>query len=111
MREREVQWEIAVTSSDSRPSSLAAPGDPSMQGERDTSTNPIVLVSRVCTGRTGATKPRHWMRNDDPFPLPLLMTFPVSFERREKSASRAPQSIGRAPCACERGADVSRAAS
>ena len=80
------QWARAVRFSDSRPSSLAAPASAGMQGERGTSTNPIVLVSRVCTGRSGATKLRQRMRNHDPYPLPLLMTFPVSFERREKSA-------------------------
>ena len=64
-----------------------------MQGERDTSTNPSVLVSRVCTGRSGATKLRHWTRNGDPVPLPLLMTIPVSFERRGNSAVAALPSI------------------
>jgi len=70
------------------------PGEPGMQGERDTSTNPIVLVSRVRTGRAGAVKLRQRLRNDNSFPLPLFMTIPVSFERRESSAPTAPQSTG-----------------
>ena len=89
---------MIVTSSDSSPSSPAAPGEPDMQDERDSSTNPIVLVSRVRTGRTGAVKLRQRLRNDDPFPLPLLMTIPVSFERRESAAATAVQSIGRRAC-------------
>jgi len=87
---------MIVTSSDTSPSSPDVPGEPGMQGERDTSTNPIVLVSRVRTGRTGAVKLRQRLRNDDPFPLPLLMTIPVSFERRESSAPAAPQSTAEA---------------
>jgi hypothetical protein len=47
----------------------------------------MVLVRRVCTGRSGALKFRHRIRNNDPFPLPLLMTIPVSFEHCESSLS------------------------
>jgi len=102
------QWARAVRFSDSRPSSLAAPAIAGMQGDRGTSTNPIVLVSRVCTGRSEATKLRQRMRNNDPFPLPLLMTFPVSFERREKSAHQAPQSTSDTRGARRRVPDIRR---
>lgn len=75
-------------------SSSGASGDPGMHGERDSSTNAIVLVSRVVTGRPAAATLPPWGRRRGPTPLPFFMTLPVSFERVESLRVLAITSIG-----------------
>src|SRR5690242_11329671 len=80
------QWIADGQSPDSGSSSHES--EPDAHGVCGASTNPIILVSRVTMGLPGAARLRQRGRNDGPFPLPLLMTIPVSFERwREFSAT------------------------
>lgn len=91
-REREVQWRPLIQSRDSG-SSSDAPIEPGAHGESGISMNPIVLVSRVSTGRPGAAKLRQRRGNSDSLPLPFFMTIRVSFEPAENSSALARSSI------------------
>ena len=81
-RGRGVQWVLPARSSQESPAPSASI-EPDAQGACGSSTNPIVLVSLVITGRPGMKTRRRHTRWEDPAPLPFLMTFPVSFERSE----------------------------
>jgi hypothetical protein len=85
------QWAVKDGSSGS--SSPDASIEPGAHGECDSSTNPIVLVSRVITGLSTVTTLRQRGRQNGPAPLPFLMTFPVSFERDRNSSTFAKASI------------------
>lgn len=62
-------------------SSPGAPGEPGTPDDCETSTNPIVLVSRVTTGAPRSLELRLRTWNVGRFPLPFTVTIPVSFER------------------------------
>jgi hypothetical protein len=76
--------------------SAVDPCEPGAPDDCDISTNPIVLVSRVTTGRPRNTALRLRRWNDDPYPLPFMTTIPVFFERPEGRAGAGQ----RQPVAC-----------
>ena len=96
IRGREVQWALPARSS-SGSSAPSASIEPHAQGVCGSSTNLIVLVSLVVTGRPAMKTPLQRERCETRAPLPFLMTFPVSFERLGKSASLRAASIVSSP--------------
>ena len=76
-----VQCGAGSTSGLSGTSSPDAPIEPGTPEDCETSTNPIVLVSRVTTGAPRSLELRLRVWNDGRFPLPFTVTIPVSFER------------------------------
>ena len=75
-------------------SSPGVPIEPGTPGDCETSTKPIVLVSRVTTGAPRSIELRLRVWNDGRFPLPFTVTIPVSFELGEgvtSASKRQPQ--------------------
>jgi len=81
--EAQTQWAMKSPTESSSSSGVSV--DQCVHGECDSSTNAIVLVSRVVTDRMAAARLPTWGRIRGPTPLPLLMTIPVSFERVARS--------------------------
>ena len=76
-----LQCGAGSASGESGTSSPGVPIEPGTPGDCETSTKPIVLVSRVTTGAPRSVELRLRKWNDGRFPLPFTVTIPVSFER------------------------------
>jgi len=72
----QLQCGTGSTSGESGTSSPGVPIEPGTPGDCETSTKPIVLVSRVITGAPRSIELRLRMWNDGRFPLPFTTTIP-----------------------------------